>query len=339
MRETARKYSSPILPAIALFGCIVNAAPANRGGRIVLPPELTFPARFVAPSWPKESVRAELARLQEQTGLSLVLVENSKIQFVNFGRRTLSKVRDLPSGGMGAISPDGTEIAFSIFRGVLPTYLGVSRTDGTGLREYPYLEMPNQICWSHDNSILAMRAKDRRNDGPYGLLTMNVETQTTQAVDRGGSPTPQCWSPNAKQLVYEAEGNVEVYDANGSKSQVVSKGTQPTWSPDRSWIAFLDHDTYYAIRPSGAEKRELFHKKGASSGLWWSQDSRIVAYVSQAGLLEGGFSLDVESYWLRVRRLGDGSEDKLVGSGGGSSYQWVTNPQLLEQVREANTSK
>jgi hypothetical protein len=271
----------------------------------------------------------------------LVLVENNKIQLVNFGRRALPKVRDLPSGGTATISPDGTEIAFGIFRvvSVIPTHLGVSRTDGTDLREYPYLEMPDQICWSHDNSILAMRVKDRRNDAPYGLLVMNVETQTTQAVHHQGSLTSQCWSPNAKQLVYEADGNVEVYDANGSKSQLVSKGTHPTWSPDGSWIAFLDHDTYYAIRPSGAEKRELFYKKGASSGLWWSPDSTSVAYVSQAGLLEGGFSLDLESYWLRVKRLGDGSEDKLVGSGGGSSYQWVTNPQLLEQVGAATTSK
>jgi len=134
--------------------------------------------------------------------------------------------------------------------------------------------------------------------------------------------------------VYEGDAGVRVYDVEVNRSRDLVKGKQPTWSPDGNRVAFLDGDTYYAIDPAGAkERRALFKRWHAESGLWWSPDSRFVAYVSQASLLEGGFSLDVESYWLRVRRLKDNSESRVAGAGGGENYGWVTNPELFRAAK------
>jgi len=41
----------------------------------------------------------------------------------------------------------------------------------------------------------------------------------------------------------------------------LARGVNPTWSPNGEGIAFRDHHTYYAVRPTGVGKRELFHKK------------------------------------------------------------------------------
>lgn len=58
-----------------------------------------------------------------------------------------------------------------------------------------------------------------------------------------------------------------------------------------------------------------------------------MAYVGVASILEGGLTLDVENYRLRVRRLADNSDDWVANVGGGEEFQWVTNPKLLDLAR------
>ncbi len=301
---------------------------------------------MAARPWPGESVRTELAQLQEQTGLSLVWVAGGAVQVVLFSHQSMVeanrvpvKAKWLPDGaGPGAMSPDGTEVAFAVRREQPgPAHLGISRTDGTDFREYPNLQYQNlwdNVCWSYDKSMLAMTVRNMEsvlNRDP-SLQIVNVSSGDTQEMVSQGSVTSQCWSPDGKQLVYEVGESVQVYDVVANRSRLLAQGKHPTWSPDGNWITFLSEDTYYEIRPFGTERQVLFKKWRSQSGLWWSPDSRFVAYESQAGLLEGGFSLDVESYWLRVRRLKDNSESRVAGSGN-ESFQWVSNLELFRAAQ------
>jgi hypothetical protein len=71
------------------------------------------------------------------------------------------------------------------------------------------------------------------------------------------------------------------------------------------------------------------------SALYWSPDSRFIAYVHQ-----DFFALDVEFYHLMVRRLEDGDEDWVAnGVACCIGYQWVTNKELLPIVQAQAAQK
>ncbi len=281
-----------------------------------------------------QSVRAELARLQGQTGLSLITVENRSILVVDFSRRSVVKVRNL-TGGIGAISPDGTMIAFVADSPAMSDNLAVSGIEGSDFRVYRNVRMPanNCICWSPDNSKMVIGSMNIGFQGET-LRLLEVSSGAVAEIAKGGRVTSQCWSPDSKHFVYEDDGQLRVYDTEENRSQnLKTKGDQATWSPNGKRIAFLDSDTYYAMDPTGIGGRQaLFKKWQAQSGLWWSPDSRFVAYVSQAGWLEGGLLVpDSEVYWLRVRRLQDNSETKVAGATA-QNYEWVTKEDLLRNA-------
>jgi len=140
------------------------------------------------------------------------------------------------------------------------------------------------------------------------------------------SLSAQCWSADDKRIVFEFFESVRVYDIELGKWMALVRGRQPSWSPDGNWIAFLDGDTYFTIRPSGEGRKALFKKERAVSGLCWSPDGKFVAYVSRTKFLESPWLvLDVGFVRLRIRRLEDDSEDWVAGFSEihVPSFQWV----------------
>lgn len=289
-----------------------------------------------------ETVRGELARMQKQTGLALATYWVG-LQVVSFRKhRKYDGNKLVPmDGGAGAVSPSGTEIAVRVdhfekdYRDNREL-LGVVRSDGSGLREYPEVHPIDMMdgCWSHDQSKMAMTVRI----GPYaklGILDLGSSQMRTFESQGPLNDTPhftsQCWSPDDRQVVFGNDGSVQLTEIGKDELRILARGTKPTWSPDGNWIAFHDGNSFYAIRPSGTGKRKLFHKTRAVSALFWSPDSRFVAYVHA-----DFFALDVEFYHLMVRRLEDGAEDWVAdGVECCISYQWVTNPALLKQAKDA----
>jgi hypothetical protein len=150
-------------------------------------------------------------------------------------------------------------------------------------------------------------------------------------VDARSHFTSQCWSPDHNQVAYESEGSVKVCQIGGDASsvRVLAEGTDVTWSPDGNWIAFRYGDTYYAIRPDGNDRRKLFHSGGAVSALYWSPNSRIVAYVRILGLFQGY----IDANQLRVRRLEDGSDDRVCPNGTDLGLlKWITSRELMKRT-------
>jgi WD40 repeat protein len=289
----------------------------------------------------KEPIRVELVRLERDGRLSLVAVGKSHLDVIAFDQRSSVEGRQFLTEGSaldGAISSDGTEIAFSLWRrkegNLRLNYLGLTRQDGTDFRGFSEIRAPVGMCWSDDKSklVLSARGPNQQHEPPdYSLEILDLTSKSTLKVDTRAYVTSQCWSPDGKRIVYQADDSVRTYDTENQNWLVLGKGKYPTWSPDGNWIAFLDDDTYYAIRPSGEDRKVLFKARVALTGLSWTPDCSIVAYVSSASFFEGAWkALDVGIVRLRVRRLDDNSEDWVseLSDAHVPNYQWVKTSDL-----------
>jgi WD40-like Beta Propeller Repeat len=307
---------------------------------------------------PNESVRAELIRLQEQAGLTLAAYDSENLDVTVFADRSIVHTGSHFSKGarLGAISQDGTEVGGSFDR--LSSMFGTSRLDDTDRLDFPTVFGPYSSCWNYDKSKIALSIKN--SVGPFhsALRILDVASKTTRDIDSSAFIylTPQCWSPDGTRITYETQEplhrkkngtgeivnpTVKIYDFARSNSQALARGSDPSWSPDGKWIAFYDHNTYYSIAPSGDKRKVLFQKTDPYSGLIWSPDSRIVAYLSLNGLFERPIIMDVEPVRLRVRRLSDNSEDWLAQlfSTNLLSFQWLENKDLVARAQAKTPPK
>jgi hypothetical protein len=171
----------------------------------------------------RESVREELIRLQQQTGISLVSFGggggSGHINVVMMASRHFED-RQLLKGenvGEGVVSRDGSAIAFELRRKTGRTFstpsakevpeigsrLGIVRHDGSDLKEYSDLADPYSPCWSFDKSALALTVKNLKQgeDAKTSLQILNLSEGTTEDVEANGYATSQCWSPNGRQIV------------------------------------------------------------------------------------------------------------------------------------------
>jgi len=295
----------------------------------------------------KESVRDELIRRQSETGLTLAALYSGNLEVVMFSPRSLLETGDGFTGVRSALfSVAGNEVLLSDSRKFSSAQMG-----GAGLREYIDVAGGYRTCWSYDRSIILTSVEDNFEPIHTTLRILDVPSKTVRDIDSNAYVflTPQCWSPDGKRFVYETQeqrrvkrdGSSEavnqtlrIFNLDRNKSEELVKGSEPSWSPDGKQIAFLDHDTYYAISPSGGDKRSLFHKGNADSGLAWSPDSRLVAYTSHNGALERPLLLDVGPVRLRVRRLSDNSEDWVLQLTDAylPQFQWLENKELVSRA-------
>jgi len=224
----------------------------------------------------------------------------------------------------GAISRDGESIAFELASN-RPSHwtLGLSHADGRGVRELPEVTSPSSICWSNDKSKLALSTvAPGKTNGE--IRVVRLDSTPTEAVAVGGSLTSQCWSPDDQRIVYGVEKSIRLYELHDRRTRELATGESPAWSPDGNWIAYYHDGAYYAIRPSGADQKILFRKKGHGGGPWWSPDGSLLAYLYRGGKDENWIGF--ESRQLRVRRLADGSDDWVLNEPDISfspEYQWI----------------
>ena len=271
---------------------------------------------------PEESVRAELIRSQEEKGLTLAWVDDTVLVKSVWAHTTVSS---------------GVEAIMFKERTIVPLKdsLGVFRPDGFNFRDYPAL-WGIGACWSRDQSKLAdtmIEHSSGRATWKSLTLARNVLVQLRSTLIRRNMSLSNAGPPMANgsfirwMMPYGSTNSTTIGRTRLRRDQI------PTWSPDGNWIAFRDGEAYYAMHPDGSARKKLFHNHWGSavSALYWSPDSRIVAYVRELGFLQGG-ALDAEVNQLRVRRLEDGSDDRLCPDNVAwyANYHWITASELKQ---------
>jgi hypothetical protein len=289
----------------------------------------------------RDSVAAELTRLRGEEGLSLVTAIRNKLYEVDYPHRSLRPGTTFFAGSdpvdWGSLSSDGTEVAFRIKASKnSPTMkqegcssnggcLALSRIDGTGLRLFGDIGSPFGMCWSHDSSrlvLLASNPKVSEGESTPALQVLNLETGDAEQIgDLNAVVTSQCWSADDSEIVYTLNQErgvrlVRLFDVRTRRSRDVTQGAFATWSSDGKFMAFLkcppslEDCDYYEIDPSNTRTNLLFHTDVGQTPIWWSPDSRFVAYVSPIGPHEDRSGATASQvYRLRVRRLADNAED------------------------------
>jgi dipeptidyl aminopeptidase/acylaminoacyl peptidase len=308
-------------------------------GRSCIPIALLFAMALPAWSKDKEGVRAQLVKLQTETGVAIASFHFGSLGIVRFASRSWSFEHPAEPAGKaqdGMASPDGSQIAFVWRHDALlnGSTLGIVVRDGSNLREFKEIGEAGRVCWSPDKSKLALKAQvgpAGARPRPWKLIILDLASGTTQEVEASGNVTTQCWSPDGKELVLyivdssDKHGNharIGVFNLATKNWRELTQGEQPTWSPDGKWIAFRNHDSYYLVSPSGEGNRLLFKNKYSYSPLWWSPDSRFVAYSVYCCLWKSIKYMDDVGH-LRVRRLADDSDDWVGETSPYESLGWI----------------
>jgi hypothetical protein len=299
------------------------------------------------------SLRDEISRMASESGLSVAMFDRGNLRTAPIGSPKGGWSDAEISGALGhswsyegMLSPDGTLAAFPYWE-VEPCtlkacdveanrhfFLAIVPINGGGVRKYPQVVLPSEMCWTRDNAKLAMVAQSDRNPQRQ-LMVLHLDTDKVDRVADGetAAVTPQCWSPDGRQLVYFAGNNSSVgpgairildtatrvsrdlfHGGPDCRENIMCASPYPTWSPDGEWIAYFQKKTYWEMHPSGQGARQLFRRPSALSPLQWSPDMRYVLYADCCALRDT-LRCMCEIGRIRVRRLTDNSEIEVSADG------------------------
>jgi hypothetical protein len=303
----------------------------------------------------ERSLQDELQNLPAEAGISVAMFDHGELSTAPIGYYAKHNWKKVAIPGAvghsfsyeGMLSPDGTLAAFPYWE-VNPCpswktcdleadhhyYLAIVPTDGGGVRKYPQIVLPSEMCWSRDNSKLAM-VEQSDNDPHRQLLVFYLASGKADRVVDGKAVgvTPQCWSPDGKQMVYFAgdkesagPGAIRIWDTVAQTSRdlfhggpdctghIMCANPYPTWSPDGEWIAYFHEKAYWAIHPSGEGRKRLFRRSNALSPMQWSPDMHYALYADCCALRDTWRCM-CEIGRVRVRRLADNADVEISGDG------------------------
>jgi hypothetical protein len=302
----------------------------------------------------QDSPPDEMPQMLADSGVTVALFDHGKLSMANLGSPNADWTEAEIPGAIGhswsdegMVSPDGTLVAFPYWE-VDPCpsvkacdveadrhyFLAIAHRYGVDVWKFPQIILPAEMCWSRDDSKLAMIAQPE--DSPRReLIVLHLDSERTERVGDGktAAVTPQCWSPDGRQLVFfvgdkspAGPGAIRIMDLVTGKSRDIFHGgpdctgnimcasPYPTWSPDGRWIAYFQRKSYWAIQPSGVGKKKLFRRGSALSPLQWSPDMRYALYADCCAFRDTWRCM-CEIGRIRVRRLADNDEFAISSDG------------------------
>ena len=187
-----------------------------------------------------------------------------------------------------AWSPDGRRIVFDA-EGDGWSDLRMVNADGSGehklttgsYRTGNPAVVAGGDAWSPDGSTIAYL-----DHGGHVSLMKPDGTHRRRlkapVVNSGGySWSGVSWSPDGRELLYDAGRRIVVVNADGTGVRsVLPRGRWPVWSPDGREVVFVSYEDVFVVNSDGSDP----HKVGSHAGTpSWSPDGRWVIYARFEG--------------------------------------------------------
>jgi dipeptidyl aminopeptidase/acylaminoacyl peptidase len=209
---------------------------------------------------------------------------------------THQRITTLVPGGVadrqGAVSPDGTRVAFQSDRGG-SSDLYVMNADGSNVVQLTHDTTADvEPAWSPDGTKIAWAS---RFDGDYDITVINVDGTGRQNVTPhlGGDDLAPTWAPDSKRVAFQS-WNGTTWDIDYAtlgepeiRNGVVSKEhheEQPDWSPDGTRIAYItgisESIQVWVYDITTGKGTQLTHSAGMSIWPRWSPDGKQIAFSS-----------------------------------------------------------
>jgi TolB protein len=181
-----------------------------------------------------------------------------------------------------AISPDGTEVVFSLRTPRGDADLFISKLDGSGrhnITNNPAVD--SSPTWSPSGRQIAFTS-DRQGGTNQVFICDADGSNIRRVVKEGGDADAPAWSPDGRWLAFHWKPRMSsAYDlfiadvASGAIRQLTSNSgsnESPSWAPDGRHIVFQSNRTgseqIYIILLDGSEPRRLTDQGSNSSPAW-----------------------------------------------------------------------
>jgi Tol biopolymer transport system component len=200
--------------------------------------------------------------------------------------------------------------------------------DGSGLSEIA--RNARAPAWSPDGRRIAYESGTGPNDlggasgvtisAPDGSAAVTV-TAFNQFDDVG-----PVWSPRGGELAFQGQTTdgarlwIYVVRADGTHKRRLTRGGDPSWSPDGHRLAFIRDGRLFTIGSSGKGRRRLSRKGEFVVGQDWAPKGNLIAYVEAE---RRGNCLDCVAHWsLRLETVNAKSGRVRVLMGGRRRFFW-----------------
>jgi Tol biopolymer transport system component len=203
-----------------------------------------------------------------------------------------------------SFSPDGSEVALTVFADPGPRAIWVAEADLSDAREVAAAENVSRASWSADGSELIYVAHGPDGSAIHIVGTDGSDDRIVGDTIPGGNRTyfSPTFSPDGSQIAFamgtDAEFAIFVMNSDGSNARRLAEAGNAydlAWSPDGSQIAFTVQEAamesdIFVMGADGGDVHRLTDGGPNVTNLSavWSPDSQRIAYALNGGNGEGG---------------------------------------------------